>query len=87
MDFEIIWSRIKQHEGETFKQIRGGEFRYIVNGNMVIPDRTNVQISKKYFQEALSHYPLTNTVKIQNLRGPSYIYAILMDNRIRSCIE
>jgi hypothetical protein len=27
--------------------------------------------------------PLENTVPVQHLRGPSYIYAILMDPRIR----
>ncbi|HUX46448.1 MAG TPA: hypothetical protein VMV58_00410 [Desulfosporosinus sp.] len=43
---------------------------------------TNVQISKAHFMEALGHYPLNNTVQLQNLRGPSYIYAIVMDKRI-----
>jgi hypothetical protein len=84
IDIEIVWEKIKSHQGETFRQIRGGEFNYIVKGNAVFPDRTTVQISKSHFLEALNHYPLTNTVKIQNLRGPSYIYAILMDKRIIS---
>jgi hypothetical protein len=30
----------------------------------------------------LEHYPLSNTVQLQKLRGPSYIYAIIMDERI-----
>jgi len=53
-----------------------------MKGNAVVPDRTNVQISKAHFMEALEHYPLSNTVPLQKLRGPSYIYAILMDKRI-----
>jgi hypothetical protein len=31
----------------------------------------------------LRYVPLPNTVPVQHLRGPSYIYAILMDSRIR----
>lgn len=72
-DIEIIWSRIIDHTGETFRQIRGGEFTYVVKQNCVIPDRTNVQISKAHFREALQYYPLANTVTIQHLRGPSYM--------------
>lgn len=81
-NIDITWSSIKKSEGETFTQIRGGLFTYKVNGNYIVPDRTNVQISKSHIQRALEHYPLQNTVKIQDLRGPSYIYAVLMDERI-----
>ncbi len=82
LDKETIWKNIESHAGEIFRQIRGGEFTYVMKGNAVVPDRTNVQISKAYFIEALEHYPLSNTVPLQKLRGPSYIYAILMDKRI-----
>lgn len=81
-DIEVIWDRIISHQQEIFRQIRGGEFTYVVKGKAVFPDRTNVQISKSHFKQALEHYPLTSTAKIQNLRGPSYIYTILMDRRI-----
>jgi hypothetical protein len=81
-DIEIIWAKIENCQGEIFRQIRGGEFTYVIRGNTVLPDRTNVQISKGYFEEALQYYPLTSTMKIQHLRGPSYIFAILMDKRI-----
>ena len=82
IDIEIIWKMIGDHPGEIFSQIRGREFTYVMKGNAVIPDRTNVQISKAHFIEALEHYPLSNTVPLQKLRGPLYIYAILMDKRI-----
>lgn len=85
-NIEIVWSKIKEYEGETFSQIRGGVFTYKIHGNYILPDRTNVQISKKHIEKALVHYPLQNTVRIQNLRGPSYIYAIIMDERINCCI-
>ncbi len=81
-DSELVWSLIKKHSGEEFQQIRGGLFTYEVRGNYVIPDRTNVQLSKKSFEEAVKLMPLPNTVSVNHLRGPSYIYAILMDGRI-----
>ena len=34
-------------------------------------------------EEAAALVPLANTVPVQHLRAPSYIYAILMDPRIR----
>lgn len=80
---EAIWARIKACEGETFRQIRGGEFTYTVAGSAVIPDRTNQNIPRAHFEEATTLLPLSNTVPVQHLRGPSYIYAILMDSRIR----
>ncbi len=77
---DIVWTRIKAHGGEKFHRIQGGEFTYDVVG--VKPDRTNQQIPKSNFEEALSYLPLQNTVPVQHLRVPSYIYAILMDKCI-----
>lgn len=82
LDIETVWANVLKYEGEVFRQIRGGEFRYRVSGNFIHPDRTNIQISKSQLHEALAFFPLSNTVRIQHLRGPSYIYAILMDRRI-----
>ena len=83
IQFETIWRRIKQHKGEKFTQLRGGEFTYEVSGVAIIPDRTNQNLPRAHFEEASKLLPLENTVPVQHLRGPSYIYAILMDHRIR----
>jgi hypothetical protein len=81
---EVVFQRIEQHAGALFRQIRGAEFRYIVIGGHVVVDRTNQQIPKSHFAQALGNVPLSNTRELQALRGPSYIYAILMDDRIRA---
>jgi hypothetical protein len=83
VSFDTVWRRIESHAGEDFTQIRGGKFTYEVVGARVILDRTNQQIPRIHFQEAAKLLPLENTVPVQHLRGPSYIYAILMDRRIR----
>jgi hypothetical protein len=81
---DSIWERIKEYEGQVFIQIRGGQFTYIVKGNQIILSRTCRCIPKSTFEKALKLVPLENTVPVQNLQGPSYLYAILMDERIRN---
>jgi hypothetical protein len=80
---DTIWQRISAHAGETFQQIRGGEFTYVGESSHIKPDRTNQQIPRGHFEEALGLVPLENAVPVQHLRGPSYIFAVLMDPRIR----
>ncbi len=82
--FDTIWARIKAHEGETFHQIRGGKFTYSVTAAAIVPDRTNQNIPRAHFEEAAQLLPLENTVPVQHLRGPSYIFAVLMDSRVRA---
>ena len=83
VSFDAIWARIKHCEGQTFQQIRGREFSYAVDGSVVIPSTTNQNIPRSHVEEASKLVPLSNTVPVQHLRGPSYIYAILNDKRIR----
>ncbi len=80
---EAVWPRIQKHDGEEFYQIRGKPFHYGAFGGYIVLSTTNQQIAKSDFEKALGRVPLSNTVPVQDLRGPSYIYAILMDKRIR----
>lgn len=80
---DVVWQRIIENEGQVFKQIRGGEFTYKVSGNTIKLSRTNRTVAKSTFNEALKFVPLENTVPLQPLQAPSYLFAILMDNRIR----
>lgn len=83
VSFKDIWARIKANEGQTFRQIRGQEFTYAIIGQYVSLSATNQNIPYTHFEKASRLLPLENTVPLQNFRGPSYIYAILMDTRIR----
>lgn len=80
---DAVWARIKAHEGQQFRQIRGKQFSYTVVGGAVVPDTTNQNISRAHFEEAMKLMPLRDTTLLQHLRGPSYLFAILMDPRIR----
>jgi hypothetical protein len=81
-DIDTVWRRIEAHAGETFRQVRGGEFTYEVEGNRLRPDRTNRALEKSQFGQALDLAPLTSTTQLQHLQGPSYLFAILTDPRI-----
>ena len=80
---DTIWERIDALQGEEFHQIRGKSFSYRLVGASVRPSTTNRLIPRSDFEEALDCVPLANTVAVQHLQGPSYIYAILMDPRVR----
>ncbi len=82
-DIDEVWWRIDAHAGETFRQIRGGEFTYTATSSYISLDRTRQNIPKAHFEKALAVVPLSDTVPLQDLRGPSYIYAVLMERRIR----
>ena len=81
--FDTVWQRIQRHAGEPFRQIRGGEFTYHMRSGAVWPDRTNRALPRSHFERAFEMVPLSSTTSVQHLQGPSYLYAILMDPRIR----
>ena len=63
-----VWGRIRQHEGATFRQVRGKEFMYSIEGEGLRPSTTNWLIARRYFEETLALVPLDNTVPLQHLR-------------------
>lgn len=82
MEFETIWQRIVSNQGNTFVLKRGAEFTYAVVHGCVLPNRTNRQLPKSQFQLAWGRLPLAGPGELQDLQGPSYLYAILVDSRI-----
>jgi hypothetical protein len=81
-DFSEIWARIGDHAGEEFTQIRGQKFKYTFHYSHINPSTTNQNIPRVHFEQAYEQVPLKSTSQINHLRGPSYIFAILMDRRI-----
>jgi hypothetical protein len=78
-----VWRRIAAHEGDTFRQVRGQSFTFTLDGKVLRPSTVNQNLSQATFEKALARVPLRSTSDVQDLRGPSYLYAILMDPRIR----
>ena len=84
VSIDAVWSRIERHAGEEFTLRRGDRFTYEVPGNYLRPVGRVRHLSKSNFAKALPRLPLENTTGIKDLQGSSYVYAILMDDRIRS---
>src|SRR5262245_23653549 len=78
-----LWVRLARHESDEFRQIRGRRFRYRLTDSGLVPDTTDWVIPRTHLAQGLERVPLRNTTPVQDLFGPSYIYAILMDPRIR----
>ncbi len=85
MDFQMIWRNIIDCEGQEFTTITGLPFTYRVEDNYVIPDRTEYPLAKSNFEKAAAIKNLQGPGQINFIsRGPSYVYAILTDERIRN---
>jgi hypothetical protein len=82
MDITTVWTRIEGAEGEVFRQVRGQEFSYEVRSGGVVPSTTNRLLPRSHFEKALERMPLSGPGQLQDLQGPSYLYAILTDSRI-----
>ena len=84
MDFSYIWARIENCAGQQFYTKTGLPFTYeIVNGS-VVPDRTGYALSRGNFEKASKIDSLQRPGQINNIvRGPSYVFAILTDERIK----
>jgi len=84
VDPETVWERIVAHQGETFHQLKGQAFTYRVEGNAVVPSTAKVRIQKSQFLKALDAMPFARVADVpKDVFAPSYVYAILMDPRIR----
>lgn len=82
LDFFTVWQRILEYEWAIFYLPDGGEFAYIAGNDYLAIVRSNFRLPRADIEKAWAVYPFKNTVSLQHLRYPSYIYAILTDERI-----
>lgn len=82
--FDATWTRIRALEGAGFATKTGLPFHYAINGEQLTPSRTGYPLHKREFQSAYPHVPCAGPGAFVNeVRGPSYVWAILHDPRIR----
>lgn len=81
-DIDDVWPRIKSFAGQTFRQKGGKEFTYRAGDNYIELATTNRNVSRAAFAKALERVPLDGPGQVNDLSAPSYIYAILMDDRV-----
>jgi hypothetical protein len=82
-DFAATWARVQQHAGDVFTTVTGKEFRYLARDNAVEMQTTNRVLPRSDFEKALARMRVGGLGELQDLQGPSYIYAILNDPRVK----
>ena len=83
-DVSEIWARIKAHQNERFETTTGKPLTYEVRGNTLVIHRDNdYDIHFGQLEKALERVPVDGPNQLHDLRGPSYLWAILHDPRIR----
>jgi len=84
---EAVWRRIALHQGEQFQTVRGLPFTFEMEGAGIWffrdGKRVNRKLTRSQFEVALSRCPLKSTTEIKDLIDYPYLFAVLMDGRIR----
>jgi hypothetical protein len=85
---EAVWRRVADHQGEQFHTVRGLPFTFEAEGAGIWffreGNRVNRKLTRTQFEVALSRCPLTRTTEIKDLMDYPYLFAVLMDERIRA---
>ena len=86
MNIEAVWHNIELHEGEVFRTVKGVEYVYVVyNDYFLVNNLPSRRITKAMIQKAIAlENPTVSTIGVEGCRGPSYIWGIITDRRIRS---
>ena len=84
---QSVWLRIESHQGEEFKTATRLPFKYEVEGDGIWFFRDGRRINRKLTRTqvglAIARCPLTRTTEIKDLMDYPYLFALLMDPRIR----
>jgi len=84
---ESVWHRIKSHQGEEFRTATRLPFTYEVEGAGIWFFRDGRRIERKLTRtqvdKAIGRCPLRSTTEIRDLMDYAYLFALLMDTRIR----
>ena len=81
--FEALWARVKSCAGQSFYTKTGKDCSYEARDTYIILKNTRHCISKTHFAQALERMPTSRVADLRDLRGPAYVWGIMMDARIR----
>lgn len=82
-EWSVIWANIVALAGQTFYTKTEEPFTYHVDGNQIHVSRTDYPIpGPRNVRKALELWPVAGPSKLGSVRGASYIYALLSDQRV-----
>lgn len=84
---ELVWQRLNAFCGEEFRTQRGLAVSYQIEGDGIWffrdGERVNRKLSRRQVEVGVSRCPLKSTTEIKDLIDYPYLFAVLMDSRIR----
>ena len=85
MNIETVWNNLKRHEDEAFYTITGIEYRYVVYTDyLLVNNLQSRRITKNMIEKSLGiENPTPKKIELEGCRGPSYIWGIITDKRIK----
>lgn len=82
-EWSVIWTNIVAMAGQVFYTKGGEPFTYHVKGTRIHVSRTNYPIpGPRNIRAALELWPVSGPSKLSRVRGASYIWAMLNDQRV-----
>ena len=84
-NISTIWSNILKNENQTFKTITGKPYTYVVKNDVILinNDKKRKITKAKIEQALLIENPSPLKISLEGIWGPSYVYGIITDNRIK----
>ena len=85
MNIETVWNNVKFCEGQVFKTVRGVEYNYVVFSEYILINADKKRrITKAALKIAIAiNNPTPSKIQQKNIWGPSYVYGIITDKRIK----
>lgn len=85
--FSVVWDRIQAHAGQVFETKRGVKFTYRVEAGGFFPEGRNHRVDVSDVEAAYGNVPCDGpsdiSKGIREIRGPSYVWGVLHDRRVR----
>ena len=80
-----IWKLVQKHAGEKFKTVSGVEFDYHIENDYIQLHHVNYRLSKRDIEKAFGiENPTVSLLKQKGIVGPSYVFGIITDPRIKA---
>lgn len=84
-NINTIWANILRNENEIFRTVKGISYTYVVKNDFILinNDRKRLIKKEKIAKALLIENPSPSKIKSEGIWGPSYVYGIITDNRIK----
>lgn len=84
-NINAVWSNIVKNENQTFKTVRGIPYSYkVMDDFILINNDPKRRITKEHIARALLiENPSPSKINLANIWGPSYVYGIITDVRVK----